>query len=255
MALNFNEICSRLETWYESPRGQYLLQQEQALTRNLLDNVFGYHQLQLGVTRHQALAVDSQLGHKIYSNLQAGGSVGLQAEPDCLPLANDSIDAVVLHHALEFSDKPHALLREAHRVVAPQGHLLIVGFNPISLYGVGARLRGLFPERLWSDAHHISTRRLGDWLDLLGAEMQSVQHCFVTPPAGGERLFRFLSRCDRLAMRYHLPLGGVYVVRAQKKVSTLTPNRIRWRKPVGARLIGLSVPKPVASPREGDVAA
>jgi len=255
MALKFSEICSRLETWYQSPRGQYLLQQEQALTSELLNNVFGYHQLQIGATRHQALAPDSQLSHKIYSHLLPGGDIGLQSEPDCLPLANDSIDAVVLHHALEFSEGPHALLREAHRVLAPQGQLVVVGFNPASLYGLGTRVAGLFPQRVWSNAHHIGTRRLRDWLDLLGAELQAVQHCFVTPPAGGERVFRFLSRCDRLATRYQLPLGGVYVIRAQKKVSTLTPNRIRWRKPVRSRLIGLTVPKPVASPREGDVAA
>ena len=255
MGLKFSEICSRLETWYKSPRGQYLLQQEQSLCTQLLDNIFGYHQLQIGTTRQQALAVDSQLSHKIYCNLLDGGDVGLRSELDCLPLANDSVDVVLLHHALEFAEKPHALLREAHRVVAPQGHILVVGFNPTSIYGLGARVSGLFPGRLWSDAHTIGTRRLRDWLDLLGAEMQSVQHCFVTPPAGGDHMFRFLSGCDRLAMRYHLPLGGVYAVQAQKKVSTLTPNRIRWRKPVGARLIGLTVPKPVASPREGEVAA
>lgn len=255
MGLKFSEICDRLETWYAAPRGQYLLAQEQALCDELLDSVFGYHQLQLGVTRQQRLASDSRLGHKIYANAVSGGEVGLVSAPDCLPFADDSIDVVVLHHALEFADKPHALLREAHRVLAPQGHVLVLGFNPASLFGLAIRVAGWFPGRLWSDSHQIGTRRLNDWLDLLGTEVQAVRHSFITPPAGGERLFRYLSRSDQLAMRYQLPLGGVYAVLAQKKVSTLTPSRIRWRKPVGARLIGLTVPKPVASPREGDVAA
>jgi SAM-dependent methyltransferase len=255
MGLKFSEICSRLETWYAGPRGQYLLEQEEALTSQLLDAVFGYHQLQIGVTRNQPLALDSHLGHKIYANLAEGGRVGLVSGPDCLPFADDSIDVVVLHHALEFAAKPHALLREAHRVLAPQGHIIVLGFNPASLFGAITRVAGWFPGRLWSDSHHIGTRRLKDWLNLLGTEVQSVRHCFATPPAGGERLFRLLSRTDSLAMRYQLPLGGVYAVFAQKKVTTLTPTRIRWRKPVGSRLIGLSVPKPVASPREGDVAA
>lgn len=254
MALKFSEICSALETWYEGPRGRYLLRQEEALATELLSRVFGYHQLQLGVTRSQPLATDSPLGHKIYANLASGGDVGLVSEPDCLPFANDCMDAVVLHHALEFAEKPHALLREAHRVLAPQGHLLVLGFNPLSLFGARIRVAGWLPNRVWSETHQIGMRRLRDWLDLLGADVQSVRHCFVTPPAGGQRLFRLLSRSDELAMRYQLPLGGVYAVLAQKKVSTLTPARIRWRKPVGARLIGLTVPKPVASPR-GDVAA
>lgn len=255
MGLKFSEICDRLETWYAAPRGQYLLAQEQALSGELLDSVFGYHQLQLGVTRSQQLAVNSRLGHKIYANAVAGGDVGLVSEPDCLPFADDSIDVVILHHALEFAEQPHALLREAHRVLAPQGRILVLGFNPASLFGLSIRVTGWFPQRLWSGSHHIGTRRLNDWLHLLGADVHAVRHCFVTPPAGGDRLFRFLSRSDQLAMRYRLPLGGVYGVLAQKKVSTLTPSRIRWRKPVGARLIGLTVPKPVASPRGGDVAA
>ena len=255
MGLKFNEICTRLESWFEGSRGKYLLAQERTLTDQLLKNVFGYHQLQIGVTRNQALGNGSELGHKIYCSAIGGGDVGLQSEPDVLPFASDSIDAVVLHHALEFSPRPHALLREVHRVLAPQGHLVVVGFNPASLFGLSIRAAGLLPDRLWSASHTIGTRRLKDWLNLLGADVQAVQHCFVTPPAGGQRVFRALSRCDELAMKYQLPVGGVYAVRAQKKVSTLTPSRIRWRKQLGPRLIGLSVPKPVASPCKGNVAA
>lgn len=255
MALKFNEICSRLESWFDGPRGEYLLAQERALTTQLLDNVFGYHQLQIGVTRNQALGDDSGLSHKIYCNSVGGGDIGLLSEPEFLPFASDSIDAVILHHALEFSPQPHAMLREVHRVLAPQGQLVILGFNPWSLFGLSMRARGLLPDRLWSSTHTIGTRRLRDWLNLLGADVQAVQHCFITPPLGGQRTFRALSRCDALAMKYRLPLGGVYAIRAQKKVSTLTPTRIRWRKQLGPRLIGLTVPKPVASPRKGNVAA
>lgn len=231
------------------------MQQERELTERLLDNIFGYHQLQIGVTRDQPLGEGSQLSHKIYCNAVGGKDVGLLSEPDFLPFASDSIDVVVLHHALEFAERPHAMLREVHRVVAPQGHIIVVGFNPLSLFGATARLVGLFPERLWSESHHLTTRRLKDWLDLLGAEVQAVQHCFVTPPAGGDRLFRTLARVDALAMKYQLPLGGVYAIRAQKKVSTLTPNRIRWRKQLAPRLIGLTVPNSVASSRKRNVGA
>ena len=255
MALQFSEISQRLESWFARPRGQYLLERERALATELLREAFGYHQLQIGVTATRFLQVESPLGHDIYSATIPGPDVGLLSAPDCLPLANDSMDAVVLHHALEFSDSPHSLLREAHRVLAPQGHIIILGFNPLSLFGVAARVAGFFPDRLWTQAHSISTRRLGDWLDLLGAEVQAVHHCFSVPPFGGERLFRFMSRCDDVSTRYKLPVGGVYAIHARKTVSTLTPMRIRWRRPVAAPLIGLAVPKPVASPREGDVAA
>lgn len=255
MQLQCSEISDRLESWFARPRGQYLLQQEQLLAETLLEQAFGYHQVQLGITGNQTLTINSRLGHSVYGCATPGRGVGLLTAPDCLPLANDSVDAVVLHHALEFSESPHGLLREAHRVLAPQGNLLIIGFNPASLLGAATRILGLFPDTLWRNCHNITTYRLKDWLNLLGAELQTVQHCFLVPPAGGERSFRLLSSWDSLAMRYRVPLGGVYAVHARKSVSTLTPTRIRWRRAMSPRLIGLSVPKPVASPCEGEVAA
>ncbi|MEP5763133.1 MAG: methyltransferase domain-containing protein [Halieaceae bacterium] len=252
MALNSIDICTQLETWFESPRGRHLLQQEQQLASTLLNNVFGYHQLQLGVTRNQQLAPDSQLGHKVYSNAFAGHGVGLLSEPDSLPFADDSIDAIVLQHALDFAANPHGLLREAHRVLAHQGQIIVLGFNPASLFGINMRVRGLWPGRLWNQAHLLGVRRLRDWLRLLGAEVHEVQHCFSVPPLGGDRIFKALGRCDQFTTRHNVPLGGVYAIRAQKQLSTLTPTRLRWQRKMGARLIGLAVPKPVPSPRAGE---
>ena len=42
------------------------------------------------------------------------------------PLANDSVDRLVLMHGLETSDHPMALLDEVHRVLAPRGRALMV---------------------------------------------------------------------------------------------------------------------------------
>ena len=249
------DICAQLESWYKKPSGQYLLQQERLLVDELLEQVFGYHQLQLGVTRNQPLGLDNAVNHKIYAGTGRGGDIGLLSEADCLPFANDSIDVVLLHHALEFAKDPHSLLREVNRVVAPQGHIILLGFNPLSLFGAGLRLRGFFPSSLWNRARCMGTRRLHDWLHLLGAEVQLVRHCFITPPVGGSRLFPYLAKSDAFLMRHKLPLGGVYALHAQKHVSSLTPTRLGWQSKVGSKLIDLTVPKPVPSPREGDVAA
>ncbi len=42
------------------------------------------------------------------------------------PLANDSVDRLVMLHGLETSDRPLALMDEAHRVLAPQGRAVLV---------------------------------------------------------------------------------------------------------------------------------
>ncbi len=247
-------ICEQLESWYEKPAGQYLLGRERELVEQLLEQVFGYHQLQLGVSRKQPLGLENTLNHKIYAG-ESGGGIGLVTEADSLPFFNDSIDVVLLHHALEFAENPHRLLREVHRVLAPRGHIIILGFNPLSLFGAAIQARGVFPGSLWSGASPMGTRRLRDWLHLLGAEVDEVRHCFAVPPAGGERVFGYLRGCDEFLVRHGLPLGGVYAVRAQKQVSTLTPTRARWQRRMGDKLIDLTSPKPVPSPRGGEVAA
>ena len=254
MAFEFSDICTRLESWYTSRRGRYLFELEKRLVGEHLDGVFGYHQLQVGVARGLALANSSQLSHKIYAGPQTGGGVTLVSDADYLPFASESIDVVIIHHALEFSERPHALLREVHRVVAPQGRIVIVGFNPWSLFGAALRVSGKLPQRFWSSTHQLSAHRLKDWLHLLGAEVDPVRHCFITPPAGRGRLFKLLAFIDGLAMRYHLPGGGVYTITAQKKVSTLTPSRMRWRSQVRGRLIGLAVPQSVANSRKDNTA-
>jgi SAM-dependent methyltransferase len=254
MGANSIAICEQLESWYAKPAGQYLLEQERLLVEELLHQVFGYHQLQLGITRNQPLGLENTLSHKIYAGA-SGGNIGLVTETDSLPFFNDSMDVVLLHHALEFADSPHRLLREAHRVLAPRGHLIVLGFNPLSLFGAGLQAQGQLPRSRWSGASLKSTRRLRDWLHLLGAEVEVVRHCFAVPPAGGERLFRYLRNCDQFLGRHRLPLGGVYAVHAQKQVSTLTPTRARWQRRMGDKLIDLTSPKPVPSPRGGDVAA
>ena len=58
-----------------------------------------------------------------------------------LPIATQSIDLVVLPHVLEFADEPHQILREVDRVLMPEGRLVIVGFNPWSLWGAAQRAR------------------------------------------------------------------------------------------------------------------
>ena len=56
--------------------------------------------------------------------------------PEQLPFDSRSVDIMLLPHTLEFSDDPHQVLREVSRVLTPEGHAVILGFNPFSLWGL-----------------------------------------------------------------------------------------------------------------------
>ena len=53
-----------------------------------------------------------------------------QGDMASLPLPAESVDTVVLHHVLHFAEHPPAAVKEAVRVLAPGGRLLIADFAP-----------------------------------------------------------------------------------------------------------------------------
>src|SRR6266403_1686610 len=76
----------------------------------------------------------------------------------------------------------------------------------------------------------LSERRLREWLVLLGFEVIATQHYLYLGPwsrglASGEGTGRMLRR----GLTYPLP-AGAYLLRARKRVYTLTPIRLRFRE-------------------------
>lgn len=240
------DILGELESWYDRENGRYLARVIRDATQDLLDTAFGYHILQLGVRGGVPLSHVSPINHRVYC---AGGfteGVDLVAEPDELPLESDSVDAIIVHHCLEFASNPHQVLREIQRVLTPQGQLLIIGFNPHSLLGARTRLHRWLRDPLWSHHRPVSEHRLTDWLHLLGCEVLDTRRLYGLPPLGSGRVRNLITRGDAWAARHNLPWGGVYILHATKNVAGMHRTR-RTRLLRRGRLVGL-VPKPAPSP-------
>ena len=149
-------------------------------------------------------------------------------DPAALPVATDTLDVLLLPHVMEFVDQPHEVLREADRTLIPEGHLVIVGFNPWSLWGIGRLFLGWRSAAPWR-GRFLSVFRLKDWLALLGFDTLAVRNYAFRPPfqhAGIMERLRFL---EGAGQRWWPGLGGGYVLIARKRVATLTPIRPRWR--------------------------
>lgn len=63
-----------------------------------------------------------------------GANLSVLADERRWPLAAGFVDQLLIVHALENSDRPGALLAEAHRVLAPGGRALIVAPNRSGLW-------------------------------------------------------------------------------------------------------------------------
>jgi SAM-dependent methyltransferase len=234
-----------LENWLDTGFGRHALAAERALVGKVLPGIFGFHLMQLGISRHVTLFEASAVRHK-FQLAQYPGVAGVSAlaAPEQLPIDNEAVDVVLLHHALEYSVNPHQLLREAARVVVPHGHLLVLGFNPWSLFGVralaGRHLRGHHP--IWS-SRLLAARRLTDWLELLDFAVDSIQYRVIAPPVHHAGMLQRLAPLERIAADWSFPGGAVYLIHARKQLARLTPVRnIRWRAPrLGA--VSLAAPR------------
>lgn len=241
-----SDILTELERWYGSERGGYLLRATREALQARLDTAFGYHLLQLGLHSAKPLMAGSRINHKIFLAERSGDQVGVVAHVDELPLESDSVDTVIVHHALEFAHKPHRMLSEIQRVLTPQGQLYIVAFNPVSLIGAEARIRGLLRDPLWQGFRPITTGRLTDWLHLLNCEVHETHYIGGLTPLGKGRLYSGMHRMDSWMSDHKLPVGGLCLVHATKQVVGMHSTRRRSQLAPGA-LIGL-VPKPRPTP-------
>ncbi len=242
-----SDILVELESWYDRESTRHLHAALSGVIEPLLETAFGYHLLQIGHTRNQALYANSRIRHCAYLAPSAGGAVSLVAQHDELPVETDSVDVVIAHHALDFTRRPHEVLRELQRVLTPHGQLLVVGFNPLSPSAGVRRLRGLAGHPLWQELSPVGSRRLLDWLRLLGLETQSLRYLQPVPVLGQGRLARYAQHANRWSQKLSLPLGELYMVHAVKQVGgrVLPVRRVRR----SARLIGLTVPNPAAAPQ------
>lgn len=230
--LPMRESISDLSTWFESPLGRALLEQEQKAIDDALQCVFGYHLLQLGVSGRLELSGESRISHHfmLHPNTESNKLIGALADFNHLPLAAESIDAVILHHALDYSQSPHHLLREATRVIIPRGHLIVVGFNPWSLWGCCASLLRFFSAKPRWRFQYLRKGRLLDWLALVDMEAIAVCQGFYRPPLPQEGAIKYLQWLDRWGKRLRLPWGGFYLVVARKDRIPLTPIKPAWRQ-------------------------
>tara|TARA_B100000579_G_scaffold361631_1_gene319401 strand:- start:1037 stop:1807 length:771 start_codon:yes stop_codon:yes gene_type:complete len=250
-------ISKLLEDWYARPSGQLAFQKIDEIAGKSLEHIFGYYLIQLGLARNMPLYHQSTIPTRVLLSNRSGELIKLIASFEELPIDSDSTDAVIGHHFLEFSKQPHKTLREIHRVLTPQGHLILIGFNPYSLFGLGQLGLKLSGVRLWKSWSPISGARLKDWLHLLGFEIVSYDTICHIPEFSSGKIRNLLIKLDNIARESKLPAGGLFVIHAIKSVagaSAIVRKKARHKTLPGIRApapsVGAIVPSERYCPRK-----
>lgn len=250
-----SSVRSDLEDWFESDLGRSMLAAVLLRLGALLPTLFGYHILQLGLFRDKPLMAASRISHQavvsIDPALNPPSDNGVLCAASALPIAADSIDVILLPYVLEFEQDPHDVLREVERVLIGEGHVVIIGFNPWSCWGLWRLLLWWRDSVPWS-GRFLRIGRLKDWLKLLGFEVTHTSRAFFRPPVRSARLLRNLGFLELLGRKLIPIFGGCYVIVARKRLQRLIPIRTQWR--ARRRLIAAGVVEPTTfqAPRDED---
>ncbi|SIT34906.1 Methylase involved in ubiquinone/menaquinone biosynthesis [Paraburkholderia ribeironis] len=257
--------------WTNSPPGRYVLDWEQTQLDRVVSDVFGYHALQLGLPQLDALrenrmpcrglVLDAASGASAPYTFprgvrQAGGGPGSNPAQDSqpglaglpapagrsavwcdlldLPFEAQSVDLIVMPHTLEFTSDPHRLLREAERVLMPEGQLIILGFNSLSLWGARQSV-GKMTGRPFVPAavDLIAFTRLKDWIKLLGFDLERGRFGCYRPPLGSEQWLSRYGFMEAAGDRWWPIFGATYMIKAIKRVRGMhLVGPVKVKKPV-----------------------
>jgi SAM-dependent methyltransferase len=173
-----------LRHWFKTPIGEVYRHVESALLSEKLSENFRSEVLQLDFIGweddfHEAMrfAHYTILDNRAVQKTKYTRVVGDAAS---LPIDTQSVDIVIMPHTLEFADNPHQVLREVNRVLKPEGIVLLMGFNPWSLWHLPRFLPKAKRKTPWN-GRFISRHRVVDWLKLLNFDIETNQGCCLLP--------------------------------------------------------------------------
>lgn len=240
--------------WLDTPPGRYVLEWEQAHLDEAVGDVFGYHAVQCGEPALDALRANRMphriLGLRADEPPRQGPCVRIDHFEE-LPFDGQSLDLLVLPHVLEFSPDPHQVLREADRVLRPEGRLIVTGFNPVSLWGARQLMpRSLAGPFLPREAHFIGLPRLRDWCKLLSFELERARYGCWRPPSRTTLWLERTRFMERAGDRWWPICGAVYLVAATKRVRGMRLIGPAWKRTAPARGIALPTAHRDALPDE-----
>lgn len=212
-------VLRQMDLWYRTPLGACLLEEEQIVLAPFLEDCFGKQLLQIGGPSEVFLFPPKPTFHWVRlspERMPVFKGPSVRASFDALPFLPESLDIVLLPHVLEFVTHPEMILAKSRIVLAPEGRLIIFGFNPWSLWGVSryAMRHKTLPWR----ANFRSVSLVKKWLEEQGFAIEEAHTLFFRPPCKeAKKLHRWMA-LEALGRLLWSDNGGVYCIVARKQV-------------------------------------
>lgn len=223
---------SGFDAWYRQLPGLMVLTSEKTWLDRILSHERGRILLQIGGAQDERLTERARVTKVIFLDTVCATEntkPKIQARSDLLPIDADSIDVVLLLHALEFADNAAPVLQEAQRVVKPGGKIIVIGLNRFGVWNLARYF--LQKNILLPVKQYISPGKVGRFLRALDCEVVT-QHTFcfqfpTTNPAAA-KCCAWLETAGQFLLPHH---GGVFMTTAIKRVVGMMPLlEENWRE-------------------------
>ena len=227
------------ELWQELPLGDELKHLIESEVAEVSRKIFGYHLVRLGNLSSQIELAACPIKHQINITSNKQDYTSLVATSDDLPMSENSIDAFLLAHELDFAKDPHQILREVDRTIMSNGYVIITGFNPLSLCGLFKYLP-INKNNILHEARFFSSARVKDWLQLLGFEIVDVKHLLFNE-LFLQRKLRANSKWNSWCHQYLSLFTTMYVMVARKREIPLSIIKAKRKVKTKFSTVGVSV--------------
>ena len=127
-----------------------------------------------------------------------------------LPFPDSSFDGVVSNGLLCFLKEPEMALMEMHRVLKPGGRIVIGVLNKWSPWALFRRIKGLFKDTIYNQAHFISPPELEVLLKRAGFDVKDIKTCLFFFPINCKLYLKLAEPFERLD-RVMIPRMGAFL--------------------------------------------
>lgn len=213
--------------WRHSEYASHYFAAERPHLQSGLRQAIGPMALQIGHQIEQQVVDELDLPFLLRTSEREDADADVRSDPAFLPFSPDTFSTVVLPHVLDWHRLPHQVLREAHRVLMSEGHIVLTGFNPMSLLGLQRVLRPKAVER----GRYYTSRRVIDWLQLLSFEVVASSMFQYSPLSNSPRVQRTFAFLESVGDRWLPMLGGGYMIVARKRdAGTTMVGQLRFKQ-------------------------
>jgi SAM-dependent methyltransferase len=152
-----------------------------------------------------------------------GPAMSALVEEDRLPLANGSVDRLLVVHCLEVAERARPLLREIWRVLSPEGRLMLIVPNR---RGVWARL----DNTPFGQGRPYSRRQLEELLAEAMFTPIDWGAALFLPPLNRRMLLRSATAWERVGTAVSPAFAGVIIAEARKELIAPIGKPIKARR-------------------------